>query len=81
MKQTRQARLWPAALLTGAPSGIGEEFARPAAAGINVVLYMATTATKAYVLNLGEALHVELRQAGVNVTDLVPLLVPLAEVL
>jgi hypothetical protein len=39
------------------------------------------SATKAYVLNLDEALHVELRQAGVNVTDLVPLLVPLAEVL
>ena len=33
------------------------------------------SATKAYVLNLGEALHVELRQAGVNVTVLVPVLV------
>ena len=31
--------------------------------------------TKAYVLNLGEALNVELRQAGVNVTVLVPVLV------
>jgi short-subunit dehydrogenase len=31
--------------------------------------------TKAYVLNLGEALHVELRQAGVNMTVLVPVLV------
>jgi hypothetical protein len=33
------------------------------------------SATKAYVLNLGEALHVELGQAGVNVTVLVPVLV------
>jgi short-subunit dehydrogenase len=33
------------------------------------------SATKAYVLNLGEALHVELRQAGVHVTVLVPVLV------
>src|SRR6185437_16921769 len=33
------------------------------------------SATKAYVLNLGEALHVELRQAGVDVTVLVPVLV------
>jgi short-subunit dehydrogenase len=33
------------------------------------------SATKAYVLNLGEALHVELREAGVNVTVLVPVLV------
>lgn len=33
------------------------------------------SATKAYVLNLGEALHVELRQAGVYVTVLVPVLV------
>ncbi len=38
--------------------------------------YMANdSATKAYVLNLGEALHAELRQAGVNVTVLVPVLV------
>jgi hypothetical protein len=38
--------------------------------------YMANdSATKAYPLNLGEALHVELRQAGVNVTVLVPVLV------
>jgi uncharacterized protein len=38
--------------------------------------YMANdSATKAYPLNLGEALHVELRQAGVNVTVLVPILV------
>jgi short-subunit dehydrogenase len=38
--------------------------------------YMANdSATKAYVLNLGEALHVELRQAGVHVTVLVPVLV------
>jgi len=33
------------------------------------------SATKAYVLNLGDALHVELRQAGVDVTVLVPVLV------
>jgi short-subunit dehydrogenase len=33
------------------------------------------SATKAYVLNLGEALHVELGQAGVDVTVLVPVLV------
>jgi short-subunit dehydrogenase len=38
--------------------------------------YMANdSATKAYPLNLGEALHVELRQAGINVTVLVPVLV------
>jgi short-subunit dehydrogenase len=38
--------------------------------------YMANdSASKAYVLNLGEALHVELRQAGVNVTVHVPVLV------
>src|SRR6266542_468238 len=38
--------------------------------------YMANdSATKAYPLNLGEALHVELRQAGVHVTVLVPVLV------
>jgi uncharacterized protein len=38
--------------------------------------YMANdSATKAYVLNLGEALHAELRQAGVHVTVLVPVLV------
>jgi uncharacterized protein len=38
--------------------------------------YMANdSATKAYSLNLGEALHAELRQAGVNVTVLVPILV------
>jgi len=38
--------------------------------------YMANdSATKAYVLNLGEALHAELRQAGVNVTVHVPVLV------
>lgn len=38
--------------------------------------YMANdSATKAYPLNLGEALNVELRQAGVNVTVLVPVLV------
>jgi uncharacterized protein len=33
------------------------------------------SATKACVLNLGEALNVELRQAGVHVTVLVPVLV------
>ena len=33
------------------------------------------SASKAYVLNLGEALHVEMRQAGVHVTVLVPVLV------
>lgn len=38
--------------------------------------YMANdSATKAYPLNLGEALHVELRQAGVDVTVHVPVLV------
>jgi uncharacterized protein len=38
--------------------------------------YMANdSATKAYPLNLGEALHAELRQAGVNVAVLVPVLV------
>ena len=38
--------------------------------------YMANdSATKAYPLNLGESLHVELRQASINVTVLVPLLV------
>jgi short-subunit dehydrogenase len=38
--------------------------------------YMANdSASKAYVLNLGEALHVELRRAGVHVTVLVPVLV------
>jgi short-subunit dehydrogenase len=33
------------------------------------------SATKAYVLNLGEALHAELAQAGVHVTVHVPVLV------
>lgn len=33
------------------------------------------SASKAYVLSVGEALHVELRQAGVHVTVLVPVLV------
>lgn len=38
--------------------------------------YMANdSASKAYVLNLGEALHTELRQAGVHVTVMVPVLV------
>jgi short-subunit dehydrogenase len=38
--------------------------------------YMANdSATKAYPLNLGEALHVELGQAGVDVTVLIPVLV------
>jgi hypothetical protein len=38
--------------------------------------YMANdSATKAYPLNLGEALYVELRQSGVDVTVLVPVLV------
>ena len=43
--------------------------------------YMANdSATKAYPLNLGEALHVELREAGVHVTVLVPLIVNTAVV-
>jgi len=47
-----------------------------AAAAAGGLPYMANdSATKAYPLNLGEALHVELRQAGVNVTVLVPVLV------
>jgi short-subunit dehydrogenase len=47
-----------------------------AAAAAGGLPYMANdSATKAYPLNLGEALHVELAQAGVNVTVLVPLLV------
>ena len=38
--------------------------------------YMANdSASKAYVLNLGEALHAELRQAGVHVTVMIPVLV------
>jgi uncharacterized protein len=47
-----------------------------AAAAAGGLPYMANdSATKAYPLNLGEALHHELAQAGVNVTVLVPLLV------
>ena len=47
-----------------------------AAAAAGGLPYMANdSATKAYPLNLGEALHVELAQAGVDVTVLVPLLV------
>jgi uncharacterized protein len=47
-----------------------------AAAAAGGLPYMANdSATKAYPLNLGEALHVELAQAGVNVTVLAPLLV------
>jgi hypothetical protein len=47
-----------------------------AAAAAGGLPYMANdSATKAYPLNLGEALHVELAQAGVNVSVLVPLLV------
>jgi short-subunit dehydrogenase len=47
-----------------------------AAAAAGGLPYMANdSATKAYPLNLGEALHVELAPAGVNVTVLVPLLV------
>jgi short-subunit dehydrogenase len=50
MKQIDKHAYGPWALVTGASSGIGEEFAR-------------------------QALHAELRQAGVNVTVLVPVLV------
>ena len=47
-----------------------------AAAAVGGLPYMANdSATKAYPLNLGEALHVELRQAGVDVTVLAPLVV------
>jgi short-subunit dehydrogenase len=47
-----------------------------AAAAAGGLAYMANdSATKAYPLNLGEALHDELAPAGVNVTVLVPLLV------
>jgi short-subunit dehydrogenase len=47
-----------------------------AAAAAGGLPYMANdSATKAYPLNLGEALHVELRQAGVDVTVLAPLIV------
>jgi short-subunit dehydrogenase len=47
-----------------------------AAAAAGGLPYMANdSATKAYPLNLGEALHGELAPAGVNVTVLVPLLV------
>jgi short-subunit dehydrogenase len=47
-----------------------------AAAAAGGLPYMANdSATKAYPLNLGEALHDELAPAGVNVTVLVPLLV------
>jgi hypothetical protein len=62
----------PWALVSGASSGVGEECARQDGG----LPYMANeSATKAYPLNLGEALHVELRQAGVNVTVLLPVLV------
>jgi uncharacterized protein len=47
-----------------------------AAAAAGGLPYMANdSATKAYPLNLGEALHVELRQAAVDVTVLAPLVV------
>jgi short-subunit dehydrogenase len=47
-----------------------------AAAAVGGLPYMANdSATKAYPLNLGEALHVELRAAGVDVTVLAPLIV------
>ena len=52
-----------------------------AAAAAGGLPYMANdSATKAYPLNLGEALHTELRQAGVNVTVLAPVLVDTAVV-
>ena len=47
-----------------------------AAAAVGGLPYMANdSATKAYPLNLGEALHVELGEAGVDVTVLAPLVV------
>jgi short-subunit dehydrogenase len=47
-----------------------------AVAAVQGLPYMANdSATKAYVHNLGEALHVEFEQAGVNMTVLVPVLV------
>ena len=63
----------------------GQRLARRGRGGIVLVSAVAAagglpfmandSATKAYPLNLGEALHVELRQAGVNVTVHVPILV------
>ncbi|HYU45906.1 MAG TPA: SDR family NAD(P)-dependent oxidoreductase [Terriglobales bacterium] len=52
------------ALVTGASSGFGIEFAKPA--------YASYAASKAYVLLLGEALHQELAPRGVTVTTLCP---------
>jgi short-subunit dehydrogenase len=100
MKQLDKHVYDPWALITGVSSGIGEEFARQAAAnGINVVLparceerlkEVAAGLTARYgvqarvvidlgrdgiPLNLGEALHVELSGAGVDVTVLAPVLV------
>ena len=79
MKQPGKHVYGPRAFVTGAPSGIGEKFAPCGGRHQRRPLHGNYSVIKAYVLNRGEALHVELRQAGANVSDLVPLLVPLAE--
>ncbi len=85
MKDSAFARCGPWALVSGASSGMGAEFARQLGAlGLNVILvasvagYACTPcmanymASKAYLISLGEALHFEMKNHGVDVLVLAP---------